>query len=188
MFPGVKLCDIQHTFLLEVEKDFLQRDLSACDRNGDGCAKWGCWWHLCTTFVLFMTFIHPLPAQVVPNTYCGRRVLNCYLMESASENHKPEMSKAATRPRVMNTLLLRVCLCGKANTVGILLSSPFWVLRLPFKLFINFALKLPAVASFSLMLCPAVGALRGCLSLQHPLPGLCVYTSSTGWGRWSSQA
>lgn len=26
MFPGVKLCDIQHTFLLEVEKDFLQKE------------------------------------------------------------------------------------------------------------------------------------------------------------------
>lgn len=139
---------------------YRKRDVSACDRNGNGCAKLRCWWHLCNTFVLFITFTHPHPAQVIPNTSCGRSGLHCYLMESAPANHKLQMIKAAARPRVTNTLILRVCFCGKASTLSVLLSSPFWAFRLPCKLFFSFSLKLPAVASFSLMLCPAAGASR----------------------------
>lgn len=161
MFRGVKLCDIQPTFPLEVEKDFLQQERPF--------SLWQKQWWLCQVEML-MAFVYPLcviycfyPSSSCPSHLkylLGKSVQNFYLMESGPENHKPQMFKAAARPRVINTLVLRVCFCGKASTLGLLLSSPFWVFRLPCKLFFNFSLQLSEVASFSLMLCPAAGALR----------------------------
>lgn len=92
----------QSTFPLGVEKtstSYSKTDLSACDRNGkevesgsDGCAKLRCCWHLCTTFALFITFTHLHAAHVILTISCGRSLLNCYLMDSAPENHQSVIS------------------------------------------------------------------------------------------------
>ena len=103
---------------------------------------WGGWvWQWWLTFVLskfFITFTHPHPAHVIPAISCGRSVLNCYLMESAPENHQSsQMFKAAARPRGTNALSLMLFFCGEESTLGVLLSPPFWAFRLPwtFQLF-----------------------------------------------------
>lgn len=104
MFPGVRVCDTHFIFPLGVENEtsYSKRDLSAYDRNSleveCGCANWRCCWHPCTTFVFLITFTHAHPVHISPNIYCGRSVLNCYLVESAPENHQSQHPKQQPGP------------------------------------------------------------------------------------------
>lgn len=67
---------------------------------------------------LFITFTHPHPAHIISTISCGRSVLNCYLMESAPENHQSRTFKAAARPRVTNALRLIVAFMVKKVHCG----------------------------------------------------------------------
>lgn len=181
MFPGVRVCDTWSTFPLGVEKKtstYSKRDLSACDRNGkeaesgnDGCAKWRCCLHVCTTFVLFITFTHPQPTRIILTISCGRSVLNYYLLEFDPERSPiSQMFQTAARPRVTTALALMVFFCGEESTLGVLFSSSFWAFRLHWELFFIFPLKLSEADSPNSMLCPAAAVLRD-LKVQHLLPG-----------------
>ena len=168
MFPGVRVCDMLSTFPLGVEKNtsYCKRDLSACDRNGeevefgsDGCSKQRCCWHLCNTFLSSYLSSSPLP--ILPTSSCGRSVLNCSLMELASENHLSSQTfKAAARPRVTNAFTLMVFFYGEKSILRVLLSSPFWAFRSHWELSFNLSLKLSEVDTVNSMLCPAAGASR----------------------------
>lgn len=92
--------------------------------GSDSWARQRWHWRLRTTLVLLITFTHPHAAHAITIS-CSRSVMNCYLLESAPENHQSQTVKAAARPRATNALTLMVFFYGKESTLRVLLSSPF---------------------------------------------------------------
>lgn len=151
MFPSVKLCDIQHIFLLEVEKDFLLKERPFI--------QWQEWWWLCQV-EMWMAFVYHLHViyDFYPSSSCpshpkyflwqkGTELLPngvCSWKSQTPDVQSSNQAQSNEYPHIKG-------FCGKASMLHALSSSPFWVFRLPCKPFFNFSPKLSAVASFSLM-------------------------------------